>query len=243
MREKLARMRPERDPAGGIQVVPESGAGRRSRREPVPETGRHSPPEPVARQDGVPQPGFYARHGKRWLDILATLTLAPIAMPLLALASLGVWAVLGRPILFRSTRLGRNGASFTMLKLRSMAPGDGPDDARAGRFGRLLRASALDELPQLWHVLRGKMSLVGPRPLPSHYAAVLPSARHAVRAGITGLAQVAGRNALAWPDRLRLDCRYAASPTLTGDLRILGATVGLLLARRGAAPGPAPPGT
>lgn len=187
-------------------------------------------------------PGLYARHGKRAFDIVAVLALAPFALLLLGAGALGVWAVLGRPILFRSTRLGRGGAAFTMLKLRSMAPGEGSNAARAGRFGRALRATAIDELPQLWHVLRGQMSLIGPRPLPAHYAAVLPAARHAVRPGLTGLAQVTGRNALDWPARLRLDCDYAAGPTLAADLHILGATAGMLLAGRGAAPGPPPPG-
>ncbi len=188
------------------------------------------------------EPGLYARRGKRVVDILAALALAPAALAVLGMAALGVWGVLGRPILFRSARIGRDGVPFTMVKLRSMAPGDSADAARTGRFGRALRASALDELPQLWHVLRGEMSLVGPRPLPVHYAPVLPAARHAVRPGITGLAQVGGRNALGWPDRLRLDCRYATGPTLAVDLRILGATAGLLLTRRGAGPGVPPPG-
>ena len=188
------------------------------------------------------KPGPYARRGKRVVDILAVVALAPAALVLLGVAALCVWGVLGRPILFRSLRIGRAGVPFTLVKLRSMAPGAGADAARTGRFGRLLRASALDELPQLWHVLRGEMSLVGPRPLPAHYAAFLPPARHAVRPGITGLAQVGGRNALGWPSRLRLDCRYAAKPTLAVDLRILGATLGLLLACRGAGPGPPPPG-
>ncbi len=188
------------------------------------------------------EPGLYARRGKRAVDILVVLALALPALVLLGAAALGVWGVLGRPILFRSGRIGQGGVPFTMVKLRSMAPGEGADAARTGRFGRLLRASALDELPQLWHVLRGEMSLVGPRPLPLHYAPVLPAARHAVRPGITGLAQVGGRNALGWPTRLRLDCRYATGPTLATDLRILGATAGLLLTRRGAGPGAPPPG-
>ncbi|MBR0656380.1 sugar transferase [Plastoroseomonas arctica] len=189
----------------------------------------------------MPERGFYARRGKRALDIVAVLAMAPVALPLLALAALAVWAVLGRPVVFRSTRIGRGGVSFTMGKLRSMAEGDGPDPERTGRFGRALRASALDELPQLWHVLRGQMSLVGPRPLPAHYAPVLPGARHSVRPGLTGLAQVAGRNALPWPTRLRLDCRYASAPSLGRDLRILGATVVVLMRRRGGGIG-VPPG-
>ncbi|MES2711099.1 MAG: sugar transferase [Pseudomonadota bacterium] len=188
------------------------------------------------------EPGLYARRGKRVLDVVGALALAVPALLLVGVGALGVLAVLGRPILFRAARIGRDGAPFTMVKLRSMATGEGGDSARTGRFGRVLRASAVDELPQLWHVLRGQMSLVGPRPLPAHYAGSLPVERHAVRPGLTGLAQVAGRNALGWPARLQLDCRYAAGLTLAADLRILAATAGLLLTRRGAAPGPPPPG-
>src|SRR5690349_20166305 len=104
--------------------------------------------------------------GKRLFDILFAAVLLLLAAPLLALAALGVLCALGRPVLFRQLRAGRDGAPFCLLKLRSLREGPGEDAARLGRFGRALRASGLDELPQLVNVLRGEMSLVGPRPLP-----------------------------------------------------------------------------
>jgi lipopolysaccharide/colanic/teichoic acid biosynthesis glycosyltransferase len=119
-----------------------------------------------------------------------------------------------------------------------MAPGPGEDSARLGGFGRRLRASGLDELPQLVNVLRGEMSLVGPRPLPLEYLPLFTPAqamRHRVRPGLAGLAQAAGRNAVPWPRRLALDARYAARPTLADDLGLLLRCAGLLLRGRGAA--------
>ena len=174
--------------------------------------------------------------GKRALDVAGALTLLVLAAPLLGLAALGVWGFLGRPILFRQTRAGRGGVPFQVLKLRSMRDGPGDDAARLTRFGRLLRASALDEVPQLLNVLRGEMSLVGPRPLPVAYVARY-SARQArrleVRPGLCGLAQAAGRNAVPWALRLRLDADYARRATFGRDIRILLACVAVLLRGRG----------
>lgn len=168
---------------------------------------------------------MYERWGKRVFDMAGAALLLPVAAPLLALAALGVLLGLGRPVLFRQVRTGRGGVPFTLLKLRSLHPGPGPDAARLGRFGRWLRASALDELPQLINVLRGEMSLVGPRPLlPETTACFTPAqaARLRVRPGLCGLAQAAGRNAVPWPRRLALDARYAgAVPSLRRDLDIL----------------------
>ena len=150
--------------------------------------------------------------------------------------------LLGPGVLFRQVRAGRHGAPFAVLKLRSMRDGPGDDAARLTRFGRWLRASALDEVPQLWNVLRGEMSLVGPRPLPLDY---LPrySARQAlrlrVRPGLAGLAQAAGRNAVPWDARLELDARYAeVPPRLARDAALLLRCAALVLTGRGvAAPG------
>src|SRR4051794_26625287 len=185
---------------------------------------------------------MYERWGKRAFDIAGAAVLLLLAAPLLAAAALGVLLVLGRPVLFRQRRTGRGGVPFTLVKLRSLAPGPGPDAARLGRFGRWLRASAVDELPQLLNVLRGEMSLVGPRPLPPEYDARFTpaqAARTRVRPGLCGLAQAAGRNAVPWQRRLALDARYAgAAPRLRGDLAILWRCGLVLLRRQGvSAPG------
>lgn len=192
--------------------------------------------------------GFYARRVKRPLDAAAAaLLLLPAALPL-ALAALGVWVALGRPVVFRQVRAGRDGVPFVLLKLRSMReppagapPCPGSDAARLTRFGRLLRASALDELPQLVNVLRGEMSLVGPRPLPPAYLPLYTARqrrRLEVRPGMLGLAQARGRNALDWAERLEWDARYAEGVTLRGDLSAaLGSLVVLVSGTGTHAPG------
>ncbi|MCO6414754.1 sugar transferase [Siccirubricoccus sp. KC 17139] len=184
---------------------------------------------------------MYRRWGKRAFDLAGAALALALAAPLLALLALAVLAVLGRPVLFRQARIGSGGVPFTLLKFRSMVAGPGEDAARLGRFGRALRASGLDELPQLLNVLRGEMSLVGPRPLPVEY---LPrftpaqAARHAVRPGLAGLAQAAGRNAVPWERRLALDAEYARGPSFGGDLALLARSLWLVLRGRGvAAPG------
>jgi lipopolysaccharide/colanic/teichoic acid biosynthesis glycosyltransferase len=168
---------------------------------------------------------MYERWGKRACDVLGAALLLLTMAPLLVAAGLGVLCVLGRPVLFRQVRTGRGGTPFLLLKLRSLREGPGEDAARLGRFGRALRASALDELPQLMNVLRGEMSLVGPRPLPPEYLPRFTPAQRArlgVRPGLCGLAQAAGRNAVPWRERLSLDTRYAtARPSLWGDLVIV----------------------
>lgn len=185
---------------------------------------------------------MYERQGKRLLDaVLAALLLVLLAPGMLLLA-LAVLLLLGRPIFFRQWRMGRDGRPFLLLKFRSMAAGDAPDAVRTSRFGHALRASALDELPQLLHVLRGEMSLVGPRPLPCDY---LPRftreqrTRLRVRPGLCGLAQAAGRNAVPWPQRLALDARYATTRiTLLGDVLLLLRCLWLVLRGRGAMASP-----
>jgi lipopolysaccharide/colanic/teichoic acid biosynthesis glycosyltransferase len=184
---------------------------------------------------------MYERHGKRVLDALGALALLVVLAPLLAGLALAVWAALGRPVLFRQQRAGRRGAPFTLLTFRSMRDGPGDDAARLTRFGRALRASAMDELPQLVNVLRGEMSLVGPRPLPLAYVpryAPRQALRLRVRPGLAGLAQAAGRNAVPWEQRLELDARYVERITLAGDLGILWRCLRLALRGGGAnAPG------
>lgn len=183
--------------------------------------------------------GWYGRGGKRACDVLGSVGLLVGLAPVWAGVALAVFLVLGRPVLFRQTRAGRGGMAFTLLKFRSMAAGDGPDAARLSGFGRRLRASGLDELPQLLCVLRGAMSLVGPRPLPLEYGPLYSPAQRArerVRPGLAGLAQAAGRNAVPWAERLRLDAAYATvRPTLAGDLAILLRCAALAVRGGGAA--------
>jgi len=182
---------------------------------------------------------MYERWGKRGFDILAALALLVLALPVLAATALAVRLALGRPVLFRQRRAGWHGVPFTLLKFRSMAPGPGEDAARLSGFGRLLRASALDELPQLINVLRGEMSLVGPRPvtqaeLDQHYGAAAAAHYASVRPGITGPWQISGRNDVTYAARVALDVAYAATPSLWTDVRILLRTPIVVLARRGA---------
>ncbi len=172
---------------------------------------------------------MYDRFGKRALDVTLSLALLLILAPVMAAVVLAVRRRLGAPVIFRQVRAGRFGQPFTLLKFRSMTPGDAPDAARLTPFGRWLRASGLDELPQLLNVLRGEMSLVGPRPLPVSYLAHY-SARQAmgllVRPGIAGPGVAAGRNAVPWSVRLELSADYAVRrPSLRGDLGLVLGTL------------------
>jgi len=157
------------------------------------------------------------------------------AVPMIAIA-VAIRVTMGRPVLFTQPRAGRDGRVFTIYKFRTMRVGDGDDDARITPLGRLLRSTSLDELPELWNVVRGDMSLVGPRPLLVDYLGrydAFQARRHEVRPGITGLAQVSGRNASSWAARLDLDVRYVDQRSLGLDLRILWRTVGAVLRRDG----------
>jgi sugar transferase EpsL len=159
-----------------------------------------------------------------------------VCLPLLAMVALIVRVALGRPVLFRQRRPGRGGAPFDLLKFRTMREGVGEDAERLVRLGRLLRSTSLDELPQLWNVLRGDMSLVGPRPLLMQYLERYTkeqSRRHEMKPGLTGWAQVNGRNALGWESRLALDVWYVDHWSLALDLRILARTAQTVVARRG----------
>jgi lipopolysaccharide/colanic/teichoic acid biosynthesis glycosyltransferase len=164
-----------------------------------------------------------------------------LSAPLLGPVALGVWLTMGRPILFIQERPGRWGRPFKLIKFRTMRParqGEGvaTDGDRLTAFGRFMRGFSLDELPQLINVLKGDMSLVGPRPLLMQYLPLYsPSQarRHEVMPGITGLAQVNGRNATTWEERLRLDVEYVANWSLSLDLRILLQTLHRVVARTG----------
>ncbi|PYF01693.1 lipopolysaccharide/colanic/teichoic acid biosynthesis glycosyltransferase [Rhodopseudomonas faecalis] len=179
---------------------------------------------------------------KRLLDLILAIPAAlVIAFPALVVAIL-VRIKLGSPVLFRQSRPGRGGALFTMLKFRTMTDARGPDgqllpdSERLTSFGAWLRSTSLDELPELINVIRGEMSLVGPRPLLVEYLALYTpeqARRHEVRPGITGWAQINGRNTLDWESRLQLDTWYVDHQSLWLDIRILAATVGKVLKREG----------
>ncbi len=179
---------------------------------------------------------------KRLFDLLLSIGLVlALALPLLLL-----WALarrkLGSPVLFRQVRPGLHGRPFMMVKFRTMTDERGadgellPDARRLTSFGRFLRATSLDELPELWNVLRGEMSLVGPRPLLMEYLPLYSpeqARRHEVRPGITGWAQVNGRNALSWEGRFKLDVWYVDHRSLWLDLRILWLTMRKVIVREG----------
>jgi lipopolysaccharide/colanic/teichoic acid biosynthesis glycosyltransferase len=180
---------------------------------------------------------------KRAIDIVGGAAGLALAAPLLALAACAIKLEDGGPVLFRQMRLGRGERQFEVLKLRTMTVdaehqrGDGvveAGDPRITRIGNLLRRTAVDELPQLWHVLRGDMSLVGPRPVPpSHLERYDEHQRRRleVRPGLTGWAQIHGRASLPWPERLELDVWYVEHQSLALDARILARTAGVLLRR------------
>jgi len=186
---------------------------------------------------------------KRCLDLGLVLLSAPLWAPLLLVLAGLVRMKLGAPVLFRQKRPGRDERIFELVKFRTMTDARGADgrllsDAeRLTPFGRWLRATSLDELPELWNVLRGEMSLVGPRPLLVQYLSRYSAAqrrRHAVPPGLTGWAQINGRNALSWEEKFALDVWYVEHQACGLDLKILLLTVWQVVARRGiSAPGEA----
>jgi len=158
------------------------------------------------------------------LDRLIVILMAPLWVPLGFLVALAVRLAMGSPVLFRSDRVGLHERVFCFLKFRTMREGVGSDAERLTCLGRFLRATSLDELPQLLHVLSGKMALVGPRPLPVAYLprySAEQRRRHEVRPGITGWAQVNGRNTLDWEEKFRLDVWYVDHRSLALDVKIL----------------------
>jgi lipopolysaccharide/colanic/teichoic acid biosynthesis glycosyltransferase len=179
---------------------------------------------------------------KRLLDVTVAGAALLVGAPVLAGVALAVRTRLGAPVLFRQRRTGRGGAPFTLLKFRTMRPAPpgawdpSTDATRLTPLGRALRRWSLDELPQLWNVLAGDMSLVGPRPLPMEYLprySARQARRLAVTPGITGWAQVNGRNATDWPERFELDVWYVEHRSLALDLRILARTAWQVVAGRG----------
>lgn len=179
---------------------------------------------------------------KRIVDIIGATVGLVLFAPLLAYLALRIRREMGSPVLFRQIRPGRHGKPFTMIKLRTMrdandAQGTPLADAeRLTRLGRFLRGSSLDELPELWNVLKGEMSLVGPRPLLMEYLPLYSpeqARRHEVRPGVTGWAQINGRNAISWEQKFALDVWYVDNQSLPLDLRILWLTIRKVLKRDG----------
>jgi len=188
-----------------------------------------------------PRPAKLYDAVKRVLDVVGASVLLIVTSPVQAVVAGAVAYKLGRPVLFRQERPGRDEKIFTILKYRTMLPEDPAcgvttDEQRLTSFGRKLRELSLDELPELWNVLRGDMSLVGPRPLLVKYLARYSAdqaRRHDVRPGITGLAQAGGRNDLNWDEKLRLDVEYVDRRSLVLDLQIVARTAVAVLRREG----------
>jgi len=179
---------------------------------------------------------------KRALDILVATVALIMLSPVFLILALVVRLRMGTPVLFRQRRPGVGGEPFELIKFRSMTDARNargellPDEQRLPATGRLLRSSSLDELPELWNVLRGDMSLVGPRPLLMEYLPLYSSRqarRHNVRPGLTGWAQINGRNSLSWEDKFELDVWYVENQSLCLDCRIILRTIWQVLARRG----------
>lgn len=179
---------------------------------------------------------------KRWLDFTAAVALLILLLPLLAGVALAVALTIGRPVLFKQTRIGWKERPFVLYKFRTMrhaVDSNGralPDEQRLTPFGSWLRSWSIDELPQLWNVLKGEMSFIGPRPLLPEYLprySVRQRRRHSVRPGLSGWAQVRGRNAIDWDRRFALDLEYVERQSLRFDLRIILLTLKKLVLREG----------
>lgn len=180
------------------------------------------------------KPGVYARYIKRILDVLLSGCAFVVLTPVLLIVAVLVRTKLGSPIIFCQERPGKDEKIFKMYKFRSMTDARGengellPDEVRLTKFGRALRSTSLDELPELWNIFKGDMSIVGPRPqLVRDMVFMTPEQRlrHTVMPGLTGLAQVSGRNAISWEDKLATDLRYIRRITFLGDVKIVLLTV------------------
>lgn len=185
---------------------------------------------------------IYARYIKRILDIVLSLSAIIILSPILLILYILVRVKLGSPVLFKQERPGRKEEIFTLCKFRTMTDKRDeqgellPDEVRLTKFGKLLRSTSLDELPELFNILKGDMSIIGPRPLLVRYLPWYTESerhRHDVRPGLTGLAQVNGRNALGWEDRFRYDLEYVDHCSFIMDIKIIMMTVGKVLKRSG----------
>jgi len=185
---------------------------------------------------------FYSRRGKRILDLVGGSTALILTSPIQLVAAMAVRGTLGTPVLFKQVRPGLTGQPFTLLKFRTMrsiefghSRGE-TDSDRLTRLGRFLRSTSIDELPELWNVVRGDMSLIGPRPLLTDYLdrySPEQTRRHEVRPGVTGWAQVNGRNTLNWEDKFNMDVWYVDHISLLVDVKILWRTVKTVFSRSG----------
>lgn len=186
------------------------------------------------------QGGTYRLWGKRVVDLSVSITALVVLSPVMLLIAIAVLAFDGRPIFFRQVRPGHRGFPFRIVKFRTMSGQVSQADAdRTTSLGRWLRRFSLDELPELWNVLRGEMSLIGPRPLLTEYLSSYSpaeAARHDVRPGMTGWAQVNGRNRLSLKDKVKLDLWYVENMTMTLDIRIAFLTLITVMGQRGIDP-------
>jgi len=180
----------------------------------------------------------YGAFGKRAFDLFLIVIFSPLALVAIAICGLLVLLFIGRPIIFKQQRASKSGTAFTIYKFRTMAetkPNESEEN-RINSFGKMLRSSSLDELPQLLNIAKGEMSLVGPRPLPVEYnERYSPNqrARLLVLPGLTGLAQISGRNSLSWNQKFDLDLDYLKRISLKTDLSILFATLGFAISKKG----------
>lgn len=188
------------------------------------------------------KPCFYEKYGKRALDVILSGGALVVLSPVIAVTALLVRCKLGAPVIFCQSRPGKDGKIFKLYKFRTMtdqrdAQGNLlPDEVRLTGFGKLLRSTSLDELPELWNILRGDMSIVGPRPLLVKYLPLYNQEqkhRHDVLPGLTGWAQVNGRNSITWEDKFRLDLWYVRNISFALDLKILFLTVKKVFCREG----------
>lgn len=186
--------------------------------------------------------GVYRRYFKRPMDIILSLCAIVVLSPLFILIAILVRVKLGSPVIFKQKRAGLNGKPFTIYKFRTMTDKRGdngellPNEIRLTRFGILLRSTSLDELPELFNVIKGDMSLVGPRPLLIQYLPLYnehQKRRHEVRPGLSGLAQVNGRNAISWEEKFNLDVQYVDSVSFIGDWKIIFMTLKKVFLREG----------
>ena len=185
---------------------------------------------------------FYRRYAKRPIDLVASLISIVVLSPVLAVIALLVRTKLGKPVLFKQQRPGLNEKIFTMYKFRTMTDERDkdeellPDSVRLTKFGKILRSTSLDELPELFNILKGDMSIIGPRPLLIQYLSLYnedQKRRHEVKPGLSGLAQISGRNAISWEEKFNLDVEYVGNVTFLGDCKIFLRTIKTIFVREG----------
>lgn len=190
----------------------------------------------------VAKGGIYKKYIKRLMDFILSLMAIIVLSPVFLIVAILVKIKLGSPVIFKQQRPGLNEIIFTMYKFRTMTDHRDengellPNHMRLTKFGRLLRSTSLDELPELFNILKGDMSIVGPRPLLIEYLPLYNEQqrkRHIVRPGLTGLAQINGRNAISWEDKFRFDLQYVENVTFINDLRIVVSTIAKVFKREG----------